>query len=137
VLFLQSLVLAVGLPLVLVGVAAGGAATVAVGVVCFILERRLPYKRMLVLTGVLVGWVLVVMVGTTVQVLQSVGWMPVTPIAGVRLPYWLGLWFGVFPTWEGVGLQAGAAVVVIGSYVAAERLRARRGRRRMAQVASA
>jgi high-affinity iron transporter len=65
-----------------------------------------------------------------VQVLQSVGWVPVTPISGVRLPYWVGLWFGIFPTWEGVLAQVGAIVVVGGSYFAAEGLKRRRSRTR-------
>ena len=61
---------------------------------------------------------------------QSVGWMPVDPIEGLRSPYWLGLWFGVFPTWQSVGLQIGAAAFVIGSYVLAEYLKGRTGSRR-------
>ena len=54
---------------------------------------------------------LVVLVGHTVQTMQAVGWMPVTPVEGLTLPYWAGIWFGVFPTWEGLLLQ-GAALVV-------------------------
>ena len=72
----------------------------------FKLQTRLPYKRMLIVTGLMVAWVLVVMVGTTVQIMQKVGWLPVTPIEGLTLPYWSGLWFGIYPTWQGVGLQA-------------------------------
>ena len=79
-----------------------------VGFAVFSLERKLPQKKMLMLTGVMVTWVLVVMVGTTVQIMQTVGWLPVTPIAGLRLPYWSGVWFGVYPTWEGVLLQLSA-----------------------------
>ena len=98
----------------------GLAATVLVGFAVFSLERKLPQKKMLMLTGVMVTWVLVVMVGTTVQIMQTVGWLPVSPIAGLRLPYWSGVWFGVYPTWEGVLLQLSAFVFVIGSYLAAE-----------------
>ena len=68
----------------------------------------------------MVTWVLVVMVGTTVQIMQTVGWIPVTPIAGLRLPYWSGVWFGIYPTWEGVLLQLAAFIFVIGSYLGAE-----------------
>jgi high-affinity iron transporter len=128
VLFLQALVLEADTGTVLLGVLVGLAATAAVGVAVFMLQRKLKVKRMLILTGVLVAWVLVVMVGTTVQVMQTVGWIPVTPIQGLRLPYWLGLWFGVFPTWEGILAQAAAAAFVVGSYVAAEGLRKRRRR---------
>ena len=81
------------------------------------------------LTGLMVTWVLVVMVGTTVQIMQTVGWLPVSPIAGLRLPYWSGVWFGVYPTWEGVLLQLSAFVFVIGSYLAADAVRKRRRNR--------
>jgi high-affinity iron transporter len=91
---------------------------------------------MLIGSGVLIVWVLVVMVGTTVQALQVAGWVPVTPIEGLRLPYWAGLWLGVYPTWEGVTAQIGAAVFVLGSYVAAEQLRKRRRRVVLARVTS-
>jgi high-affinity iron transporter len=69
------------------------------------------------------------MVGTTVQIMQTVGWVAVTPISGLRTPYWSGLWFGLYPTWEGILLQIGALVFVIGSYLAAETLRKRRRNR--------
>lgn len=128
VLFLQALVLEAGPGMVLAGVAIGLAATLAVGLLTIRLQRKLPHKRMLVATGLLILWVLVIMVGTTVQTLQVVGWVPVTPVEALRLPYWAGLWLGVFPTWEGLLAQAAAIVVVLGSYVLAERLRARRRR---------
>lgn len=91
-------------------------------------QRKLPHRRMLELTGVLILGVLVIMVGKTVQVLQVVGWFPVHPIEGIRLPYWAGAWFGVFPTWEGIAAQLTAILLVIGSYVGAERMRRRRQR---------
>jgi high-affinity iron transporter len=90
------------------------------------LERRLPHKKMLVATGLLITWVLVVMVGTTVQTMQKVGWVAVSPIEGLHLPYWAGLWLGLYPTWQGIGAQAAAAVFVVGSYFGAEALRKRR-----------
>jgi high-affinity iron transporter len=126
VLFLQALTLEAGAFTVLQGVALGLAATFVVGLAVFVLERRLPHKKMLVATGILITWVLVVMVGTTVQTLQKVGWLPVSPVEGLELPYWAGLWLGLYPTWQGLLAQAAALLFVIGSYVAAERLRARR-----------
>ena len=72
------------------------------------------------------------MVGTTVQTLQKVGWVGVTPIEGLELPYWAGLWFGVFPTWQGMLAQAAAFVFVLGSYFAAEHVRARKRKRILA-----
>lgn len=132
VLFLQSLVLDAGSAVVLEGVAIGLAATAVVGFLTFKLQVRLPYKKMLVFTGILIGAVLVTMVGNTVHVLQVVGWMPITPISGVYLPYWLGRWFGVFATWQGIILQIASAVFVIGSYFWAEHLSHRKRETRKA-----
>jgi high-affinity iron transporter len=47
-------------------------------------------------------------------------------IQGLEIPYWLGTWFGVYPTWEGLGLQLAAVTFVIGSYYLAEGLRKHR-----------
>ena len=123
VLFLQALVLESGTGLVLAGVTIGFLATILVGIVTFKLQTRLPYMNMLVITGILIGGVLLVMVGKTVHVMQVVGWMPTNPIQGIMLPYWVGTWFGTYPTWQGVGSQLAAAAFVIGSYYLAEGLR--------------
>jgi high-affinity iron transporter len=125
VLFLQALVLEAGAWTVLQGTALGMAGVLAVGWVTFKLQSRLPYKRMLVVTGVLIGAVLLVMVGNTAHVMQVVGWLPIHPIRWLTFPYWSGLWFGLYPTWEGIGLQAAAALFVIGSYFLAERVQKR------------
>src|SRR4051812_18045133 len=55
VLFLQNLRLAQGDAVVLGGVAIGGALTALVGVITFGLQAHLPYRRLLVATGVLLG----------------------------------------------------------------------------------
>jgi len=122
VLFLQSLVLEAGSGVVLQGVALGLLGTAIVGVITFALQVRLPYKKMLIVTGVMIGGVLLTMVGNTVRVMQSVGWLPITPVQGLYLPYWMGQWFGLFATWQGIGLQIVAAVFVIGSYFWAEHI---------------
>ena len=126
VLFLQAMTLEAGALAVLEGVALGLVGVIAMFVLVVALERRLPHKKMLIATGILITWVLVVMVGTTVQTMQKVGWFAVTPIEGLELPYWAGLWLGLYPTWQGVLAQTGAAVFVVGSYLAAEGLRKRR-----------
>jgi high-affinity iron transporter len=137
VLFLQSLQLKAGTATVLEGVALGLAGTVAVGFVTFALEQRLPYKRMLVVTGALLGVVLVVMVGGTARSFQDVGWLPTTPL-GVTFPDWWARWFELVPTYETIGAQAFAAAVVLGSYALAEQLKLRRpARRRRAPATSA
>jgi high-affinity iron transporter len=136
VLFLQAMTLEAGAVTVLEGVAVGLIGVLAVFVLVFSLERKLPHKKMLIATGILITWVLVVMVGTTVQTLQKVGWVGVTPIEKLELPYWAGLWLGVFPTWQGVLAQAAALVFVVGSYFGAEALRKRRREARFSSVAT-
>ena len=121
VLFLQALVLDVGLWIVIEGVALGFVGIALVGFATFKLQKRLPYRRMLVWTGVLICVVLVTMVGNTVHVMQVVGWLSITPIRGLVLSDSLGVWFGTFSTWEGILMQIAATVFVIGSYVLAER----------------
>jgi len=125
VLFLQALVLEADAWTVLQGVALGMVGVLGVGWLTLRLQSRLPYKRMLVVTGILIGAVLLVMVGNTVHGMQLVGWMPIHPIQNVALPYWSGLWLGLYPTWEGIGLQFAAATFVIGSYFLAETHRRR------------
>ncbi len=104
----------------------GSPASLGVFFLVIALERRLPHKKMLIATGLLITWVLVILVGQTVQTMQKVGWLPVTPIEGLELPYWAGAWLGLYPTWQGLGAQLAALVFVIGSYFGAEALRKRR-----------
>ena len=78
---------------------------------------------MLVLTGILLGVVLIVMVGEQAQEMQLAHWIPTTriPLLAHVLPGWLGLWFSVFPNTQTLLAQAIAAMLVLGSYVAAQR----------------
>ena len=117
---------------VIEGALLGLALTGVVALVTFKLQRKLPYRRMLIATGLLLAFVLLVMVGTTARTLQGIGWLPITPI-DVQLPYWAGTWLGAFPTWESLGAQVVALVIVFGSYVLAEELRVRRARRSAAR----
>ncbi len=121
VLFLQALVLDAGAAVVLAGTAAGLLLVVLLGILTFRLQVRLPYKTMLIVTGVLIGLVLLQMTGKTVYTMQVVGWMPIHAIQEIPIPYWWGVWFGIYPTWEGIALQFAAAGFVIGSYFLAER----------------
>jgi high-affinity iron transporter len=124
VLFLQNLELKAGSGVVLEGVLIGLACTAAVGVATFVLQRKLPYKKMLIATGVLIGVVLVVMIGGTALSFQDLGWLPrhQTPFT---VPVWMGSWFEMYSTWETLGAQVLAAVFVIGSYHVAERMKVR------------
>lgn len=106
---------------VLWGVSAGMALSALVAVLTFVAHRRLPYRKMLVLTGILLGLVLVVMVGEQAQEMQLAHWLPTTQILWLSLPDWVGLWFSIFPTVETLLAQALAAILVIGSYAIASR----------------
>jgi high-affinity iron transporter len=136
VLFLQSLRLSYGGATVLEGVVIGLALTGLVGGITFFAHRHLPYKRMLVLTGVMLGVVLIVMVGESIQEMQLAGWIPETTVA-LAIPGWVGLWFAVFPTVEGLVAQALAAALVLGSYFGAEYWRVKRPRKRAAMAEAA
>jgi high-affinity iron transporter len=128
VLFLQNLRLKYGAGTVLEGVAVGLAFTAVVGVLTFYAHRKLPYKQMLVLTGAMIGFVLVVMVGESAQELQLAGWLPTTNI-GVTFPGWMGTWLAFFPTVETLVAQGLAAAAVIGSYMVSEYVLVRRPKR--------
>jgi high-affinity iron transporter len=134
VLFLQNLKLQQGDAVVLEGVGIGLACTAVVGVVTFFLQQKLPYRKMLVATGVLIGVVLVVMIGGTALSFVDLGWLPAhkTPFT---VPAWMGSWFEMYSYWETLGAQLLAAVFVIGSYYAAEYVRVRRPRARGEQAA--
>jgi high-affinity iron transporter len=122
VLFLQSLRLKVGSHLILEGVLIGLALTLLVAILTFVVHYRLPYKRMLVLTGLMLGFVLIVMVGESVQEMQQAGWCT-THTLKINMPDWMNTWFAVFPTVESLASQAGAAALVIGSYFIARRIK--------------
>jgi high-affinity iron transporter len=120
VLFLQAMVLDAGTLVVLEGVALGLVGVAIVGALVFYMQAKLPHKKMLIITGFMIALVLVTMVGNTVHVLQVVGWAPITPIENLVLPYWTGVWLGLYATWEGIIAQLIAVVFVFGSYFAAE-----------------
>lgn len=118
VLFLQSYRLKLGGTPVLYGVLIGATLTAVTAVLTFVAHQRLPYRKMLVLTGVLLGVVLLVMVGEQAQEMQLAHWLPTTPLPTLErlIPKWMGLWFAIFPTIETLGAQALAALLVLGSY---------------------
>jgi high-affinity iron transporter len=118
VLFLQGYRLKLGGTPVLKGVILGLFIAAIVAVITFVAHHRLPYRKMLVATGVMLGVVLLVMVGEQAQEMQLAGWLSTTPIRVLEriVPDWLGLWFAVFPTVETLAAQVIALVLVLGSY---------------------
>jgi high-affinity iron transporter len=120
VLFLQTYYLQMGGKIVLAGATLGIFLSGIVAVLTFIAHQKLPYRKMLILTGVLLGVVLLVMVGEQAQEMQLAHWISTTPINSLTsvIPAWAGLWFSIFPTVETLAAQLIAAVLVIGSYFA-------------------
>src|SRR5437868_14202249 len=102
VLFLQSYHLRMGNGPVLVGAFIGSLLSGVVAVLTFFAHRRLPYRKMLVLTGTMLGFVLLVMVGEQAQEMQLAHWIPTTKIDWLSnlTPDWIGLWFSFYPTVE-------------------------------------
>src|SRR5712672_4406438 len=123
VLFLQSYHLRLGGAVVLKGALLGMMLTGMVALLTFVLQQRLPYRKMLITTGILLGVVLLVMVGEQTQEMQLANWISATPIPWLTnsIPAWVSLWFAVFPTYETMAAQFLAALIVIGSYYAAKR----------------
>ena len=116
--------------MVLEGVPLGAVAVAAVAIATFVLERKLPYKKMLIVTGVLLtvgardhgrqdgahdaGR------GLDADHARSTSTCPTGPASG----------WGSSPPWRPARPARLAAVFVIGSYLLAERLKeAARGRR--------
>jgi high-affinity iron transporter len=135
VVFLQGLRVTFGSSVVLEGVVLGLLFTAAVGVITFVVHQRLPYKRLLIITGAMLVVVLFVMVGEEVNEMQLAGWIGTTPIAGLNVPGWAGTWFSIFPNVETIAAQVVAVTLVLGSYLGAQYLRVWRPRRRGQQPA--
>jgi high-affinity iron transporter len=133
VIFLQNLRVTFGSSVVLEGVALGALFTTAVGVLTFSLHQKLPYKKLLIITGAMLLVVLFVMVGEEVQEMQLAGWIGTTSFG--TWPGWLGQWFSLFPNVQTVVAQVAAVGIVLGSYMMAEYLRVWRPRRRGLQAA--
>ncbi len=130
VLFLQDLRLKAGNGVILQGTAIGLGLTLIVAALTFLGHRKLPYKKMLVLTGYMLGLVLLVMVGEEAQEMQLAGWLHTTRLP-LPIPDWMGMWFAVFPTVQTLAAQAIAASLVLGSYLWVSYAHLWRSRRRL------
>jgi high-affinity iron transporter len=121
VLFLQTYYLQMGGKIVLAGAMLGLFFTGIVALLTFVAHKKLPYRKMLVSTGVLLGVVLLVMVGEQAFEMQQAGWIRTTTIHSLEnvIPAWAGVWFSVFPTVQTLVAQAIALVLVVGSYYGA------------------
>ncbi len=130
VIFLQNLRELYGSDVVLEGVLIGCLFTAAAGVLTFGLHQRLPYKRLLIITGVMLLFVLLVSVGEEVNEMQLAGWIATSEISWLHIPGWMGTWFSLFNNWQTFIGQALALMLVLGSYFGAQYLRVWRPRKR-------
>jgi high-affinity iron transporter len=135
VIFLQNLRELYGSSVVLEGVVIGALFTAGAGVLTFALHQRLPYRRLLIVTGVMLLFVLLVSVGEEVNEMQLAGWIGTTTIHWLYIPGWMGTWFSLFNNWETFIGQGIALALVLGSYLGAQYLRVWRPRRRGQQAA--
>ncbi|NNM86482.1 MAG: iron permease [Phycisphaerales bacterium] len=115
VIMLQSWRLLAGQSVVLAGAGFGLALTLMVALLTFAGHYKLPYRKMLILTGVMIGAVLLVMVGESVQEMQQASWLP-THNLPIQFPGWVENWFATFPSWEGLISQVLALAFVAGTY---------------------
>jgi len=120
---------------VLEGVVIGCQFTGAAGVLTFALRQRLPHRRLLIITGVMLLVVLVVSVGEEVYEMQLAGWVGWGKLSWLHLPGWMSTWFSLFNNWPTFLGQFIALALVIDSRVAAQYLRVRRPRRRGLEAA--
>ena len=116
-LFMQSLLLEGSAWPVAIGVLAGSAFIAVIGFSIFKFGAKLPLRRMLVITGVLVVTIMITFLGSTTRLFQTVGWLPIHPIPGLEIPAWAGLWLGLYPSWEGLLIPPLALVYVGGAWL--------------------
>lgn len=117
VLFLQSYKLQLGGTVVFYGALVGLLFSGILAFLSFVGNQRIPYKRMLVLTGVLLAIVLFIMVGEQVFEMEQAGWFSPATISWLSwLPDWTGIWLSIFPDWYALFAQFVALVLVLGSY---------------------
>lgn len=116
-LFMQSLILEGGFGASLLGLFAGLAVIALAGWAIFRWGKKLPYRKLLVITGVLVVSILATFLGSTVRLFQTVGWLPIHPIEGLEIPTWMGTWLGLYPSWEGLLIPLAGFAYVGGAWL--------------------
>jgi high-affinity iron transporter len=116
-LFLQSLILEGGVKPVAIGFGIGLAFVGTIGGAVFIIGAKLPYRKLLIITGVLVVSIMVTFLGSTVRLFQTVGWMPIDSITWLHIPSWMGLWLGLYPSWQGLLIPPLGLAYVAGAWL--------------------
>ncbi len=116
-LFLQSLLLEGSKFSVFIGSVVAVAFLILLGALTFRYGVKLPYRKLMVLTGLLVVSIMTTFLGSTVRLFQTVNWMPIHPIYSLHFPNWMGLWLGLYPSWEGILIPPLALVYVGGMWL--------------------
>jgi high-affinity iron transporter len=125
VVYLQALKLGAAGGAVLIGALLGLVVTLALALLMLRLRRRLPYQRIVVVTAVAIGALLVIMAGQGARAFQGAGWLPITPLEW-HIPLWAGQWLGIYPSVETLAIQL---LTALGIPLGAELIRRRRDRR--------
>jgi high-affinity iron transporter len=115
--FMQSLILEGSTSSVLLGVLAGFIFIGTIGTLIIFFGAKLPYRKLLVVTGILVVSIMVTFLGSAVRLFQTVGWLQVHPLPGLNIPNWVGVWLGIYPSWEGLLIPPLALVYVGGAWL--------------------
>jgi high-affinity iron transporter len=116
-LFMQSLLLEGSVWPVVVGLVAAVVFVGGIGLLIFKFGAKLPFRKLLVVTGVLVVSIMVTFLGSTVRLFQTVGWAPIHPLPWLQLPAWTGLWLGLYSSWEGLLVPPLALIYVGGAWL--------------------
>ncbi len=115
--FMQSLILEGSSGPVLLGMLAGFLFIGTIGTLIVFFGAKLPYRKLLVVTGILVVSIMVTFLGSAVRLFQTVGWLPVHPLPGLNIPNWVGVWLGIYPSWEGLLIPPLALIYVGGAWL--------------------
>ncbi len=116
-LFMQSLLMEGSEQAVLAGVLLSTLIIGTIGTAIFVIGTKLPIRKMLIVTGLFVVSILFTFLGSTVRIFQTVGWLPIHPIAKFEIPTWMGQWLGLYPSWEGIIIPALGICYVGGAWL--------------------
>lgn len=137
VLFLQSLMMDAGGQAVSIGVAVGCFILLALGFAALKIGLKLPYFKILLVTAVMIGVVLITFVGGTVRAMQTVSWLPVHRFTPGSWPNWTGNWLGLYNTWESIIAQTLTVLSVLGTWRVARWNSKRKTAKRRAEMQEA
>lgn len=113
VLFYEALLIDASPVPVLAGLAAGGMLAALTGYLMLGLEARLPIAAFFRMTGVLLGILTVILVGSGIRGLQTAALVAATPVSWFPDQPWLQLYFGLYPVLEALVAQVSVAALLL------------------------